>query len=116
SLHNQFKAKDSFVYEVLCGINDRAVELNYDILLFGANPHKQIKKSYTDFCKERNVDGVILQGLGVNDPYLNEVVNQTQFPSVLIDIPLSGERVGHVTTENVNGSEEAVRYLLELGH
>lgn len=108
--------KDGFAFEVLCGINDRASELNYDIILFSTNPKKQLNKSYSDLCLERNVDGVILQGLRINDPYLNEVVSQAKFPSVLIDIPLSGDRVGHVTSDNVNGSKEAVRHLLELGH
>ncbi|HUC92161.1 MAG TPA: LacI family DNA-binding transcriptional regulator [Paenibacillus sp.] len=109
-------AKDAFAFEVLCGINDRAGELNYDILLFSTNPNKQLRKSYSDLCRERNVDGAILQGLRVSDPYLKEVIDQPHFPCVLIDIPVAGERVGHVTTDNVNGAREAVRHLIELGH
>ena len=65
---------------------------------------------------ERNVDGAILQGLKVNDPYLKEVIGQPHFPCVLIDIPVAGERVGHVTTDNVNGACEAVQHLIRLGH
>jgi LacI family transcriptional regulator len=109
-------AKDAFAFEVLCGINDRASELNYEILLFSTNPKKQLKKSYSDLCMERNVDGAILRGLRVNDPYLKEVVHQSHFPCVLIDIPLAGEWVGHVTTDNVNGAKEAVNHLIQLGH
>lgn len=109
-------AKDAYAFEVLCGINDRSSELNYDILLFSTNPNKQLKKTYSDLCRERNVDGAILQGLRMSDPYLKEVVNQSLFPCVLIDIPLAGEWVGHVTTDNVNGAREAVRHLFQLGH
>jgi LacI family transcriptional regulator len=109
-------AKDAFAFEVLCGINDRAAELNYDILLFSTNPKKQLKKTYSDLCRERNVDGAILQGLRVNDPYLKEVVNQSVFPCVLIDIPLAGDWVGHVSADNVSGAREAVRHLIQLGH
>ncbi|MFC5651834.1 LacI family DNA-binding transcriptional regulator [Paenibacillus solisilvae] len=109
-------AKDGLAFEVLCGINDRAGELNYDLILFSTNPNKQLEKSYTDLCRERNVDGAILQGLRLNDPYLKEVVSQSLFPSVMIDIPLAGERVGHVTTDNVSGARDAVRHLQELGH
>src|SRR5690606_41359488 len=32
------------------------------------------------------------------------------------DILLAGERVGHVTTDNVNGAKAAVEHLIELGH
>jgi LacI family transcriptional regulator len=109
-------AKDAFAYEVLCGINDRASELNYDILLFSTNPNKQLKKTYADLCRERNVDGAILQGLKLSDSYLSEVVNQSGFPCVLIDIPVAGDWVGHVTSDNVNGAREAIHHLFELGH
>lgn len=109
-------AKDAFAFEVLCGINDKASELNYDIILFSTNPNKQLNKSYSDLCMERNVDGAVFQGLKVNDPYLQEVLEQPHFPCVLIDIPIAGERVGHVTTDNVNGACEAVQHLIKLGH
>lgn len=108
--------KSAFSFEVLCGISDRASELNYDIILFSTNPNKQKNKTYSDLCQERNVDGVILQGLKTTDPYLKEVIDQSTFPSVLIDIPVAGEWAGHVTTDNVNGIRQAVRHLVDLDH
>lgn len=108
--------KAAFSFEVLCGISDRSSELNYDIILFSTNPNKQMNKTYSDLCRERNVDGVILKGLKTTDPYLREVTDQSMFPSVLIDIPVAGERVGHVTTDNVSGVRDAVRHLIQLGH
>lgn len=108
--------KAAFSFEVLCGISDRSSELNYDIILFSTNPNKQMNKTYSDLCRERNVDGVILKGLKTTDPYLREVTDQSMFPSVLIDIPVAGERVGHVTTDNVSGVRDAVRHLIQQGH
>jgi LacI family transcriptional regulator len=108
--------KDAVAFEILCGINDRASELNYDILLFNTSPKKQLSKSYNELCKERRVEGAIISGLRVNDQYLQEVAGQIDFPSVLIDIPLSGKKVGNVTTDNVRGATLAVRHLIELGH
>lgn len=113
---NRTGSKDAFAFELLCGINDRASELDYEILLFSTTPNKQRRKSYSDLCQERNVDGAILQGLRVTDPYLEEVLNQSRFPCVLIDIPLAGEWVGHVTSDNIDGAKQAVRHLAELGH
>jgi LacI family transcriptional regulator len=109
-------AKDSVAFEILCGINDRAAELNYDILLFSTNPKKQLAKSYSDLCRERNVEGAIISGLRIQDQYLHEIVDNVDFPSVLIDIPLSGKLLGHVTTNNLHGALIAVEHLLELGH
>ncbi len=113
---NRAGAKDAFAYEVLCGINDRAGDLNYDLLLFSTSPTKQIEKSYTTLCKERNVEGAIISGLRLDDPYLHEVIDQNAFPCVLIDIPRTGDNVGHITSDSRVGASMAVRHLLEGGH
>ena len=109
-------SNEFFLFAILNGVNSRAVELDYDILLISTNPSKQMDKTYYDLCRERNVDGAIIFGLRTNDPYLHEVVQTEHFPSVLIDIPLSGNNLGHVTTNNVQGAAIAVRHLIDLGH
>lgn len=108
-------SKDNFIYEVLCGMNDRSGELGYDLILFSTTPYKQSQKSYQDLCKERGADGLILMGLRTDDPYLQEVVNSS-IPTVLIDIPLEGKNVGYVTSDNEAGAKSAVDYLIRLGH
>lgn len=113
---NRSGAKDALMYEILCGINDRASELDYDIMLFSTTPKKQLSKSYSDLCKEWNVSGAIIAGLRVNDPYLEEVASDTNFPCVLIDIPVEGNNVGHVTADDIQGARVAVRHLIQLGH
>ncbi|SFS57182.1 LacI family DNA-binding transcriptional regulator [Paenibacillus sp. BC26] len=108
--------KDNLAFEILCGINDRANEMNYDILLFSTSPSKQRIKSYYNLCKERNVDGAIIFGLKVDDPYLEEVIKKSNFPCVLIDIPFSNEILGNVTTDNIEGVRLAIHHLMEWGH
>ncbi|GBF12322.1 LacI family DNA-binding transcriptional regulator [Tepidibacillus sp. HK-1] len=108
-------AKDNFLFEVLSGINDRAGELGYDIVLFSTTSSKQQLKTYTQLCRERRVDGVILAGIKTDDPYLQEVV-ESEIPVVLIDVPVEGHQVGYVTTDNIYGAKKAVQYLAELGH
>jgi DNA-binding LacI/PurR family transcriptional regulator len=113
---NRAGAKDAFAYEVLCGINDRTGELNYDLLLFSTNPSKQMEKSYAELCKERNVDGAILSGLRMDDPYLQEVIEQNAFPCVLIDIPRMDRNVAYIASDSKAGASVAVRHLLDYGH
>jgi LacI family transcriptional regulator len=108
-------AKDNFAYEILCGMNDRAGELDYDLVLFSTTPKKQMAKSYKALCKERGVDGVIIMGIRTDDPYLQEIV-ASPIPCVLIDIPLSGKNVGYVTSDNIQGAKCATAYLIEQGH
>ncbi|UOY91780.1 LacI family transcriptional regulator [Ectobacillus sp. JY-23] len=107
--------KDNFTFEVLRGIDQFVAETNYDLILFSTNSTKQREKTYSQLCRERRVDGVILQGIKTDDPYLQEVV-ESDIPCVLIDIPIESQTVGYVTTDNVLGAKKAVDYLLERGH
>jgi LacI family transcriptional regulator len=107
--------KDNFTFEVLRGIDQFVAETNYDLILFSTNSTKQREKTYSQLCRERRVDGVILQGIKTDDPYLQEVV-ESDIPCVLIDIPIESETVGYVTTDNVLGAKKAVRHLSGLGH
>lgn len=107
--------KDSIAFEILCGMNDRAGELNYDLVLFNTDTQKQKMKSYKSLCLERGVDGVMIMGIRLDDPYLEEVV-QSAIPCVLIDIPLTGEGVSSVNSDSVNGACLAVQHLIRNGH
>lgn len=108
-------SKDNIAYEVLCGINDRSGELDYDLVLFSTTSQKQRMKSYKTLCQERGVDGVIIMGIRLDDPYLKEIVS-SDIPCVLIDIILEGPNVGYVTSDNTNGALAAVNHLLDSGH
>ncbi|KKI93163.1 LacI family transcriptional regulator [Bacillus sp. SA1-12] len=107
--------KDNLIFEVLRGLNQFSAETDYDLVLFSTDSTRQREKTYSQLCRERRVDGAIIQGIKTDDPYLQEVVN-SDIPCVLIDIPIESETVGHVTTDNVLGATKAVNHLLELGH
>ncbi|MGP4082329.1 LacI family DNA-binding transcriptional regulator [Pseudalkalibacillus sp. R45] len=108
-------SKDNFTYEVLCGINDYAAQSDYDLVLLSTSSEKQHEKTYTQLCQERKVDGLILQGIKTDDPYLEEVL-ESDIPCVLIDIPIESETVGYVSVDNKEGAFKAVDHLLEQGH
>ncbi|MBU8685878.1 LacI family transcriptional regulator [Priestia megaterium] len=107
--------KDNFTFEVLCGVNERASTLGYDLILFNTNTMMQQEKTYTQLCRERRVDGAIIQGIKKEDPYLKEVV-ESDIPCVLVDIPVHSNSVGYVTTDNALGAKKAVEHLASLGH
>ncbi|MFG6148111.1 LacI family DNA-binding transcriptional regulator [Halobacillus sp. B23F22_1] len=107
--------KDGFTVEVMSGINNFVAETKYDLVLFNTDSSKQRKKTYTQLCKERRVDGVILQGIKTDDPYLEEVM-ASDIPCVFIDIPVSSDHVGYVSTDNKEGARVAVNHLIDLGH
>lgn len=108
-------SKDNFTFEVLSGVNECISERDYDLVLFSTTTTKQREKTYSQLCRERRVDGAILQGMKIDDPYLKEVV-ESDIPCMLIDIPIESNSVGYVTTDNVLGAKRAVRHLIGLGH
>lgn len=112
---NKGMIKDNFTIEILSGIDEFVAQTDYDLVLFSTNSTKQREKTYSQLCRERRVEGVILQGIKTDDPYLREVV-ESDIPCVLIDIPIESATVGYVTTDNILGSKKAVEYLIELGH
>ncbi|OIJ17058.1 LacI family transcriptional regulator [Anaerobacillus alkalilacustris] len=112
---NRSGVKDNFTFEVMCGINDSLGDLGYDLILFNTNTAKQKKKSYAQLSRERQVEGVIIQGMKKDDPYLKEVID-SNIPSVLIDIEMKGTNVGYVTTDNEFGAQMAMKHLINYGH
>ncbi|WP_409291260.1 LacI family DNA-binding transcriptional regulator [Peribacillus sp. SCS-37] len=107
--------KDNFTFQVLAGVNEFITESEYDLVLFSTTSTKQREKTYSQLCKERRVDGVIIQGIRTDDPYLHEVV-ESNIPCMLIDIPIVTDTVGYVTTDNVEGARLACEHLISLGH
>ncbi|MED3623019.1 LacI family DNA-binding transcriptional regulator [Neobacillus thermocopriae] len=112
---NRESVKDNLTFQVLCGINECVSVRNYDLILFNTDSTRQREKTYTQLCRERKVDGVIIQGIKLDDPYLKEVM-ESDIPCVLVDIPVETNTVGYVTTDNVLGAKKAVEHLIELGH
>jgi len=104
-----------FMFQVMYGMHDRLAELGYDLILVSTTTSRQRLVSYLDFCMERRLDGVIVMGIRLDDPYIQEVVD-SPLPSVVIDLPLLSERCGYVTTDNVHGAKLAIRHLAGRGH
>lgn len=104
-----------FMFQVMYGMHDRLADLGYDLILVSTTTARQRLISYLDFCTERRLDGVIVMGIRLDDPYMHEVV-ESPLPSVMIDVPLLSDHCGYVMTDNVHGAKIAVRHLLAQGH
>lgn len=105
----------NMLFDIMCGAFDYSQSIGYDLAVYYTNLEKQKEKSYLEFCCERNIDGVIIQGLGTDDPYFKELV-ESNIPCVLIDMYARGENIGCVSTDNVQAAIDAVEYLIENNH
>ncbi len=104
-----------FLFDVMAGVHDQLAALGYDMTLLSTTTARQRVVSYIDFCTERRMEGVIVMGMRMNDPYMREVAD-AKLPSVGIDLPILSPSCGYVMTDNIQGAMQAVQHLLLKGH
>lgn len=68
-----------------------------------------------DFCAQHSISGTILSGITTDDAYFHELMN-SGIPTVAIDVPMEGEKVGWVSIDNRSAAAEVIQALLRLGH
>ncbi|AQY52379.1 LacI family transcriptional regulator [Listeria weihenstephanensis FSL R9-0317] len=107
--------KDNFVFEVLCGVSEYVATIDYEMILISTTTSRQRNKTFSQVVGERNLDGVVIQGLKKDDPYLTEAV-ASNLPTVLIDIPIENDSTGFVTSDQEESVKTAIKYLSRLGH
>lgn len=107
--------KDAIIYRLLSGMFAYAVTIDYELVLYTVDTAYQLKKSYLQFCKENNISGAIINGIRLDDPYLEEIMEST-IPCVFIDLELTSENVSCVTIDNVKASREAMDLLIKANH
>jgi len=100
-----------FFAEYLGEIHKVISSYGYDILLSGI----QAKGEYKDWIKSRGFAGIILLGTYPHDIY--EEVKELNIPTVLTDVYESYSKDFHsINTDDAEGSYQATRHLIELGH
>lgn len=97
---------------VLNGLKKQAEKLGYDITFINTCFENR-KMSYYDHCRYRNFEGVAIVCADFNEPDVVELMN-SDLPVVTIDY------VHHnctaVTSNNIQGIEELVKYIYSQGH
>lgn len=87
-------------------------DAGYD-LLFLSRTMGERKMSYSEHCKFRKVDGVLILNPVPGDLEVAKLV-ESEIPCVSANEPIAG--ISTVITENVSGAQAAVNYLIKLGH
>ena len=97
---------------VLNGLKKQAEKLGYDITFINTCFENR-KMSYYDHCRYRNFEGVAIVCADFNEPDVVELMN-SELPVVTIDY------VHHnctaVTSNNIQGIEQLVKYIYSQGH
>ena len=111
--------ENPFFQQILRGITRIADEKGYNILIF--NTDEQLSKEHRILqgAKGANLAGIIIAPVIYGDGSTKEILEayeQMGIPVVLMDRPIEDGDFNEVLVENVEGSYQAVKCLIQEGH
>ncbi|WP_350346527.1 LacI family DNA-binding transcriptional regulator [Heyndrickxia faecalis] len=107
---------DSFVNKMVFGVEERAREMGYHILLVNTNEDVDYEEKTINLLHSKMVDGIILSPTISNIDYLSKFSNE-HFPIVLVNrYDPKVQNVPYVTGDNFQTGYLATKHLLQHGH
>lgn len=104
-----------FYAETARAIVEKVGDRGYHVILCNTDNRPSINKEYIGVLRQRRVDGMILGSVGLRDPLVEALV-KTQYPCLMYNRRLRSGRGNYIVLDNVRGSYELTRHLLQLGH
>ena len=106
---------DPFHTEVVRGVEERAREAGYSLLLAMSNEDPQQEMQAVRSFQERRVDGVIVAASRVGARY-GGLLCELGVPIVLINNHVEGANIHSVAHDDYNGARQVMAHLLALGY
>ena len=110
---------DPFYPELALGVQEKANELGYTMMLFNTNHKIENETRIIKMLKSRGADGIILSTALQDDPNIG-LLNEMQMPYVLVNRvilnPKKTSQIDSVSLDNYGGSHKAASHLARLGH
>ena len=108
-----------FYPELAKGIEDKAMERGYSIILCSTNYDASRQRYFVNILRSKGVDGIIFSSVEVDDPHILPLVDDG-FPFVLVNRRtrnrLLEKKIDYVVLDNVAGGYMAMDHLYRLGH
>ena len=102
-----------FFIEVLQGVQDKAGELGFDLILYGVNNPAQAEHYLRRSLHRGHVDGVMFFSMKFPDSFVAKF-QQMNLPLVLVDT--HHESFDSLRVRNKEGAMRATQHLISLGH
>lgn len=108
---------DPFFHDLIKGFEDGATETSYNVV-FCSTLGEDVagKERYVKYLTNGVTDGIVLYGSYLSDESIINYLIDINFPLILIENEISGRNVNNLLIDNIGGAEDAVRYLISLGH
>jgi LacI family transcriptional regulator len=102
-----------FFIEVLQGVQDKAAELGFDLILYGVNNPAQAEHYLRRSLHRGHVDGVMFFSMKFPESFVAKF-QQMNLPVVLVDT--HHENFDSLRVKNKEGAMRATHHLISLGH
>ena len=102
-----------FFVQVLQGIQDKALELGFDLILYGVNNTTQADYYLRRSLLRGHVDGVLYFSMDLPETYVTKF-KELHVPMVLVDAYHA--EFDSFRVKNKEGAMDATRHLISLGH
>lgn len=107
---------DSFVNEMIFGIEERAREMGYNLLLVNTNENREYEEETINLLHSKMVDGIILSPTSSDIFYLQQYTSE-DFPIVMVNrYDTKITNIPRVTGDNFQLGFEATYHLIRHGH
>ncbi|MFI5845387.1 LacI family DNA-binding transcriptional regulator [Catenuloplanes sp. NPDC051500] len=111
--HRSTGWRHPFLQEILVALKSALSAHGLHLLLLASGPDGP--ERHLRSVRRHNLDGVVLIDNGSRDPAVLGLAD-ADIPCVALDLPLTGPRCTHVTSDNRGGAAQAVAYLHKRGH
>ena len=108
-----------FFATVLSGISYTAEQCGYNVFLFGTNENTETEHRVLRSVKEQRLKGLIVIAVSSDDEETRQRLNELEasnIPIVLIDRDVKNTNFDRVFSDDLEGSYQAVKALIEAGH
>lgn len=106
---------DELVIKMLRGACSYAISHNLEFAAYVLSSEQQREKSFEQFCGEHSLTGAMCFGLKTTDAYY-ENLKTSRTPCVTVDVPVEGENIGYVGTDDTRAFEEMTQLVLRRNH
>lgn len=107
-----YMSQSNIIIPISLAFSKYAREKKFETIHF---PIAQIETSYDEFMKENNYVGSFIAGLNYKSPLLEEI-SKTNYPTVLYDNYVMGDKIASISNENTNTIAGLVNDLIKAGH
>ncbi|MFP7298991.1 LacI family DNA-binding transcriptional regulator [Neobacillus niacini] len=103
-----------FYLEIIKGIEQVAISLNYNILLCETDSNPEKENIYFDLVRKKMADGIISMDPAVNVETLKKLAEN--YAIIQCSEYEEGTGIPYVTIDNEEASYRAVKHLIQIGH